>query len=1141
MIRFSELHTFIRAACATVLCLGALAAAPPAAAYHYFEPAKGGCRWTAVGPGNVDFAVDVSSTADIGNALLAEVIAGRDRWNGIATARDVLGTFALSTVDFDETNFGTAWGKGTNSGTSDGKNEVVSDETGKIFELLGLDAASVNGYGPSRRDVSGSTCTITDAFNLLNSTRANFDRASTTVHEFGHIQGLAHSSVGEFNSNNSTAFNGGYGSPSSSLRPVNIASVPTMHPFSSGTGTNRQTPEADDIAGLSQLYPEASFAASFGSIAGTVKRCSDDKPASGINVRAINAADSAIQVSRYTGFDGNGNGRFEIKGLPPGSYEVVVEEMGHNGFTVGKMAIATGLDQGFPFEFYGPSVEQENACSEDQADAPLPTSVAAGGSSDIAINLNDGVRLAFVVDDTGSMSDEISAVVQILNLLIDNLAGRSEPFPRTAIVSFKDNVTRRIVSADPVPLRASVNGLSAGGGGDCPESSNAAVLDAGRILARGGKAVLFTDADSRPDGPARSSVLEYYRGRSLALSVLLSATCSEEFPAKAGPGVPGSKRSLRRGQTDGISGLEPDFMDLRSGRWLARLLPGSGGAAADEFADPPTLGFEDALTTNSSLAEATGGVFVATPRPSSGDRRTRYINTGLNISLGSVISAVAATAPQSAPQGATLGIDIKGTNTNWTSDSLVSFPDTSITVVSKQTLAPNLIRARITVAAAQALGFFDLKVETALGSGTETATGVGALQVTAPVGGGEITSVSPASALRGQTVDLSIFGLGTSFAATSVVEFRRHGSIDPAVTINSVDVVSPTELRANVSVAAAADPGLLDINVDALVRPRGFVIAEPPPVVPRVATVTPALGSVGASGLDVTVVGSDTHFADGSTVQFSGSGITVTGVTVVSATQLVATIDIADDAAPGFRDVIVNSADETAASLSAFQVVLPPPEITSVTPIQGRAGTTGLALTIAGVRTAFDDSTTVAFSGGGITVTSVNAVSPTELQVVVDIARAAALGARDVTTTTGAVVVSAAGAFTVFSPPPAILSVSPAQARAATRGLDVTIRAEYAEFGAGTTVRFSGDGITLKSVRVVDEDELVATIDIATLATHGARDITVSTGSLVATRTGAFTVTAPQPIAADGGGGLDWGVLVGLLVLARLRRRSARR
>lgn len=977
--------------------LTALGASAPTQAYHFFQAnVGGGCRWSPVGPGNVDYLVDASSTPEIAATVLAEANAAKNQWNDVASAEDVFGDFTTALVDYTGANFGTAWGIGTMSGTSDGQNEVIFDEDGTALAAFGLDPADINGFGPSREVTSGGGCTISDAFLLLNGTRNNYHRPSTAVHELGHTIGFAHSSVGEFNSLNSTAGTGRFGSPSDALTPVDINNVPTMHPFGIA-GSARATIEDDDRAAISRRYPNAAFPTTLGTITGNVRRCSNDMPVAGVNVRAINTSTGA-QISRYTAFDSNTTGRFEIS-VPPGSYNVVVEEMGHNGFTAGRMAINTGTDQGFPFEFYGPTAESELACSEDETEAPLAVAVTAGNTSDIQVRLNDGVRLAFVVDDTGSMSNEISAVRQILTNIIDNRIAAGGPFPRTAVISFKDNVTRRVVSNLPATVQATVNTLSAGGGGDCPESSNSALMTAGRILANGGRAILFTDADSRSDGPTRESVVSYYRSRGMSMSTLLSATCSEEFPSAraAVTSGSGSRKAERAGQHEGSLSLRPWAPETIVARALAPRVM-AAVHTAEEFPEPDVLGIESAFTTNSGISQFTGGVFVATPRPVSAEDRTRYINAGTSIVLGSVTSTVATLAPSTVPAGATLVLDVMGASTNFTSASTVSFASPSISVVSRQVLSANQIRTRITIAADATPGFFDVSVSTPLGASTEVANGIGALQVTAPVSGGEIAGLSPTSATRGETRDVTIFGAGTAFTAGSLASFQRFGTTTPNITVNSTTLVSPTELRLNLTVAPAATSAFYDVVVDGITEARGFTVTEAAPVVPTIVSLTPNTGSRGASLLAVTIVGDNITFTDTSTVDF-GAGITVNSTTLVDAQTLRATISIAADAAAGFRDVTVTTSDATAAILSGFQVEVPTAAATGITPSSARAGATGVAVLITG--TGFSGAATVAFSGDGITVRSVTVDSATQITAIIDLDRNAAISGRTVTVTVG--------------------------------------------------------------------------------------------------------------------------------------------
>jgi hypothetical protein len=518
--------------------------------------------------------------------------------------------------------------------------------------------------------------------------------------------------------------------------------------------------------------------------------------------------------------------------------------------------------------------------------------------------------------------------------MITTMVDSKEPFPRTSIVTFKDNVTRRIVSDKPADLQAVVDSLSASGGGDCPESSNSALLDAGRVLARGGKAILFTDADSRADGPSAGSVVSYYRARGLTASVLLSATCDSEFASSAdatGRGSMGIRRAPRQGQQAGdvvatrLGGLDP----ARAPLFVASRA--TAASVGEEYAEPPVLGSEDGLTTYSAIAGPSGGVLVTTSRPYAGDDKSAYVNAGLNIGLGSVTTTVMTALPRSGAQGASIDVDLNGSNTNWTSGSTVQIVGTSISISSVRVLSSKLIRLTATVPAGQALGFYDVKVTTPLGGSTvETATAIGGFQVTAPVVGGELTSVSPASGSRGQTFDVTIKGLGTGFTAGSTVQFQQYGVAVASVTVNSKTRVSATEMRANITLASDAAATLLDVSVDGITAGRSFTITEPAPAIAVVSAATPGKAPAGSAGLVVTVTGANTHFVSGTSSVTFGAGVTVRSVVVDSATQLRVTVDVAADASLGYRDVSVTTGDETAVGMSALQVeaaaVTPTPE-----------------------------------------------------------------------------------------------------------------------------------------------------------------------------------------------------------------------
>ena len=191
---------------------------------------------------------------------------------------------------------------------------------------------------------------------------------------------------------------------------------------------------------------------------------------------------------------------------------------------------------------------------------------------------------------------------------------------------------------------------------------------------------------------------------------------------------------------------------------------------------------------------------------------------------------------------------------------------------------------------------------------------------------------------------------------------------------------------------------------------------------PQLATITPDNGDQGAT-LSVAITGSDTHFASEATEVDFGDGITVDSVTVTSATALAAAITIDSDATPGVRPVTVTTAgtssDEVVSKAGGFTINgnSGTPVISALDPDNGDPGET-LVVTIDGVNTNFVSGRTEADFGLGITVENVTVVNATQVTVEITVAADAEPGARTVTLTTGAEVVSAAQGFRVNIPVP---------------------------------------------------------------------------------------------------------------------------
>jgi hypothetical protein len=136
-----------------------------------------------------------------------------------------------------------------------------------------------------------------------------FDLESVALHEIGHFSGLGHSALGE----TSLSASGG--------RAV-IGAEAVMFPIAYAPGSIvSRTLKADDIAGISDLYPDGDYATAEGSLSGRVFK--NGHPFFGAHVVAFDLRTKTM----VAGFSLTDQGQFSIGGLLPGLHVIRVEPL----------------------------------------------------------------------------------------------------------------------------------------------------------------------------------------------------------------------------------------------------------------------------------------------------------------------------------------------------------------------------------------------------------------------------------------------------------------------------------------------------------------------------------------------------------------------------------------------------------------------------------------------------------------------------------------------------------------------------------------------------------------------------------------------------------------------------------------------
>lgn len=210
--------------------------------------------------------------------------------------------------------------------TGDGPTVIGFQDRPELDRVLGATSFTVD---TTNGDILESDIFLNSSFAwsvAANGETGRQDVESIVLHETGHLLGLGHSALGE-----TELVNGG-------RRVLGAASI--MFPIAFTAGSLNRVLHPDDTAGLQDIYGNAQFKSSTGSITGKITK--NGSGVLGAHVVAFNPA-TGTMVGGFTSTD---DGTYTIGSLAPGTYVLRVEPL-DDGDAGSFLSASTNIDLNF--------------------------------------------------------------------------------------------------------------------------------------------------------------------------------------------------------------------------------------------------------------------------------------------------------------------------------------------------------------------------------------------------------------------------------------------------------------------------------------------------------------------------------------------------------------------------------------------------------------------------------------------------------------------------------------------------------------------------------------------------------------------------------------------------------------------------
>jgi hypothetical protein len=544
-----------------------------------------------------------------------------------------------------------------------------------------------------------------------------------------------------------------------------------------------------------------------------------------------------------------------------------------------------------------------------QAKAGTATTITLTGTSLDSASINPGANIT--VTGVVATLNQITATFTTLNsaplgaqsITVTNLGGTSN------VVTF--------TITEPTPILTSIAPLTGARGASVPVTLTGSglvgatlnlpagiTLSGPPVVAFGQITATFAIADNAPLG-VQSITVTTPGGTSIAVTFTVFAPVPALTSITPALGSAASSVSVTLAGT----GLVDATLNLPAGITLSGAPVVTASSITATLVISPTATGAATNTTASISVSTTGGIsnvlsFTIVPRALLSIANT-HIGNFTQAQAGAVytvtVSNAATSSPtigpvtvtETAPSGLTL-VSMSGSgwtcaaNTCTRADVLAggtNYPAIAVTVnVSPVALSPQI--NAVTVSGGNAFT-----------ANTTDSTVINFLPPT-------LTAVAPVLGVIGTSVPVTFTGTNLTLATLQL----------PAGVAATGVVVTPTQITAVLNIALTAPVGMQGITI---ITPGGTTNAGTftvLPLIPTLATITPATGAIGTS-VAVTFTGTSLN---GATFNLSAD-ITATGV-VTSAYQITATFAIAATAALGPQNISITTAGGTSNSMS-FAVI----------------------------------------------------------------------------------------------------------------------------------------------------------------------------------------------------------------------------